>query len=193
MIAGFETPSSGQILIDGVDITNVPANERGLGFVFQNYALYSTMNVYENIAFPLKNRKVKKNVIKESVLKIATLLRIENILDKKISAISGGQKQRVAIGRAIIRNPKIFLFDEPLSNLDASLRTEMRQELLNLHRKLNATFLFVTHDQIEALTLADLLIVMDNGIIQQIGTPQEIYAFPQNEFVAKFIGSSAIN
>lgn len=193
VIAGVEPLDSGNIFIDGVLSNEIRPPKRDVAMVFQNYALYSTMNVYENIAFPLKNRKVKKNVIKESVLKIATLLRIENILDKKISAISGGQKQRVAIGRAIIRNPKIFLFDEPLSNLDASLRTEMRQELLNLHRKLNATFLFVTHDQIEALTLADLLIVMDNGIIQQIGTPQEIYAFPQNEFVAKFIGSSAIN
>lgn len=193
VIAGVEPLDSGNIFIDGVLSNEIRPQKRDVAMVFQNYALYSTMNVYENIAFPLKNRKVKKNVIKESVLKIATLLRIENILDKKISAISGGQKQRVAIGRAIIRNPKIFLFDEPLSNLDASLRTEMRQELLNLHRKLNATFLFVTHDQIEALTLADLLIVMDNGIIQQIGTPQEIYAFPQNEFVAKFIGSSAIN
>lgn len=193
VIAGVEPLDSGNIFIDGVLSNEIRPQKRDVAMVFQNYALYPTMNVYENIAFPLKNRKVKKNVIKESVLKIATLLRIENILDKKISAISGGQKQRVAIGRAIIRNPKIFLFDEPLSNLDASLRTEMRQELLNLHRELNATFLFVTHDQIEALTLADLLIVMDNGIIQQIGTPQEIYAFPQNEFVAKFIGSSAIN
>ena len=193
IIAGVEDINGGEIYIDGIRVNENKPQKRDVAMVFQNYALYPTMNVFDNIAFPLRNRHFKKKEIEGKVLSVAKLLHIEDILKKRITQISGGQKQRVAIGRAIVREPKLFLFDEPLSNLDATLRSEMRQELLNLHSQLNSTFIYVTHDQTEALSLATKIMVLRDGVIQQIGTPQEIYDSPNNQFVAQFIGVPAMN
>ena len=191
IIAGLETLSSGQILINGIDVTN--DNMRDVGMVFQNYALYPHMTVYENIAFPLKMQKVKKSVIKTKVFNIAEMLDINDCLKRKPRTLSGGQKQRVAIGRAMIKNPEIFLFDEPLSNLDASLKIKMRDEIISLHKKVKSMFIYVTHDQSEAMAMGERMIVLNNGVIQQFDTPQNIYNYPQNIFVAKFIGTPKMN
>ena len=193
MIAGLEDISEGQLLIDGVDVTNMPPKDRDIAMVFQNYALYSHMTVYENMAFSLVLRKENSNLIHRKVMAAAEILGLVNQLNKKPKQLSGGQKQRVAIGRSIVRNPKVFLFDEPLSNLDAKLRNSMRRELLLLHKKLNATIIYVTHDQIEALTLADRIVCMSMGYVQQIGTPIELYDKPANLFVANFIGLPTMN
>lgn len=193
MIAGLEDITSGELLINGIKCNDTEPKDRNIAMVFQNYALYPHMNVFNNIAFPLKNRKENTNIIKEKVEKIAKMLMIEDILFKKPGQLSGGQKQRVAIGRAIIRNPILFLMDEPLSNLDAALRNKMRVELKELHRKLKATIIYVTHDQVEALTLATKIMVMDRGKIQQMGLPSEIFNKPANEFVAKFLGTPQMN
>lgn len=193
MIAGLEDISEGQLLIDGVDVTNMPPKDRDIAMVFQNYALYSHMTVYENMAFSLVLRKENSNLIHRKVMAAAEILGLVDQLNKKPKQLSGGQKQRVAIGRSIVRNPKVFLFDEPLSNLDAKLRNSMRRELLLLHKKLNATIIYVTHDQIEALTLADRIVCMSMGYVQQIGTPIELYDNPANLFVANFIGLPTMN
>lgn len=193
MIAGLEDISEGQLLIDGVDVTNMPPKDRDIAMVFQNYALYSHMTVYENMAFSLVLRKENSNLIHRKVMAAAEILGLVDQLNKKPKQLSGGQKQRVAIGRSIVRNPKVFLFDEPLSNLDAKLRNSMRRELLLLHKKLNATIIYVTHDQIEALTLADRIVCMSMGYVQQIGTPIELYDKPANLFVANFIGLPTMN
>ena len=193
IIAGFEKQNDGNIIIDGRNCDTVSCQNRDIAMVFQNYALYPNMNVYNNIAFPLVNRREKKEVVKEKVITISKMLQIEDILGKKVDKISGGQKQRVAIGRALVKNPSLLLLDEPLSNLDALLRSQMRKELYNLHSKLQKTMIYVTHDQTEALSLATKIIVLDKGEIQQIGTPTEIYNCPANEFVASFIGSPQMN
>ena len=193
IIAGFEPQNSGDVFIDGYNCNKKPCQDRDVAMVFQNYALYPCMNVYNNIAFPLINRHEKKEIVNQKVRTIAKTLHIEDILKKKVDKISGGQKQRVAIGRALVREPTLLLLDEPLSNLDAVLRTQMRKELFNLHSQFRITMVYVTHDQSEALSLATKIIVLDGGEIQQIGTPQEIYDFPQNEFVATFIGSPQMN
>ena len=193
IIAGFEPQNSGDVFIDGNNCNKKPCQDRDVAMVFQNYALYPCMNVYNNIAFPLINRHEKKEIVNQKVRTIAKTLHIEDILKKKVDKISGGQKQRVAIGRALVREPTLLLLDEPLSNLDAVLRTQMRKELFNLHSQFRITMVYVTHDQSEALSLATKIIVLDGGEIQQIGTPQEIYDFPQNEFVATFIGSPQMN
>ena len=193
MIAGLESITSGEISINERLINDVEPKDRDIAMVFQNYALYPHMSVYDNIAFSLKNRKVKKEIIQEKVLSIAKILNLENKLTRKPQELSGGQRQRVAMGRAIIRNPKVFLMDEPLSNLDAKLRVQMRNELIKLHRELEATFIFVTHDQVEAMTLATKIVVMNKGNIMQVGTPEEIFNHPANIFVAEFIGSLQMN
>ncbi len=193
MIAGLEDISSGLLKIDGKEMNDVPPAKRELAMVFQSYALYPHMTVYQNLAFGLKLAKVNQVEIKDRVQKVAEILQIEKYLERLPKKLSGGQRQRVAIGRAIIREPKVFLFDEPLSNLDAALRSNMRVELAELHDKLGATIIYVTHDQIEAMTLADKIVVLNNGIVEQIDTPTELYNKPQTEFVAGFIGSPKIN
>lgn len=193
LISGLEDLTSGNIIINNKNVNEVEPKYREVSMVFQNYALYPTMNVYENIAFPLTVNKVSKDIINENVLKMAKKLEIEDLLDRLPKNLSGGEKQRVAIGRAMIKNPKIYLFDEPLSNLDALIRDKMRTELKRLHKKTNATFLYVTHDQNEAMSLGDRIIVMRAGKIQQIDTPSNIYKNPKNLFVAEFIGSPKIN
>jgi len=193
MIAGLEKPSSGEIYIGDRNVTNLPPKDRDIAMVFQNYALYPHMKVHSNMAFALKLRKFPKKEIERRVQDTARILGIEELLDRKPSEISGGQRQRVAMGRAIIRNPEVFLFDEPLSNLDAKLRSQMRVELAKLHERLGITTVYVTHDQIEAMTLAHRIVIMYDGRIMQIGTPQEVYNYPQNLFVAGFIGSPAMN
>lgn len=193
IIAGLIPHDSGSIYIDGNLCNNVEPQKRNIAMVFQNYALYPTMTVYDNIAFPLKNRHLKKESIKQQVKDISNLLHISDILEKKPSQISGGQKQRVAIGRALIRTPKLLLMDEPLSNLDASLRNEMRKELKSLHNRIKSTIIYVTHDQVEALTLATRIIVLDKGVVQQEGVPAYVYMNPCNEFVASFIGVPKMN
>jgi len=193
MIAGLETISNGEIKIGEKVVNNVLPKDRDIAMVFQNYALYPHMTVYENMAFALKLRKYKKEEIDEIVKRSAALLEIEDLLDRKPKQLSGGQRQRVALGRAIVRQPKVFLFDEPLSNLDAKLRVQMRAEISKLHKKLNTTIIYVTHDQVEAMTMADKMVVMKDGIIQQIDTPLKIYNDPKNLFVAGFIGSPSIN
>lgn len=193
MIAGLEDISSGQLIIDGKDVTKVPPKNRDIAMVFQNYALYSHMTVYENMAFSLVLRKENSNLIHTKVMAAAEILGLKDQLNKKPKQLSGGQRQRVAIGRAIIRNPKVFLFDEPLSNLDAKLRNSMRRELLLLHKKLGVTIIYVTHDQIEAITLADKIVCMSMGYVQQIGKPLELYDKPKNLFVASFIGLPPMN
>lgn len=193
MIAGLEDITSGQLIIDGKDVTKMPPKDRDIAMVFQNYALYAHMTVYENMAFSLTLRKENSDLIHTKVMAAAEILGLKNQLNKKPKQLSGGQRQRVAIGRAIIRNPKVFLFDEPLSNLDAKLRNSMRRELLLLHKKLNATIIYVTHDQTEALTLADKIVCMSMGYVQQIGSPLDLYDHPNNLFVAGFIGLPPMN
>jgi multiple sugar transport system ATP-binding protein len=193
MIAGLEEITRGTLKIDGKVMNDVEPKDRDIAMVFQNYALYPHMTVYDNMAFGLKLRKFPKDEIERRVKEAAKILGIEELLDRKPRQLSGGQRQRVAVGRAIVRDPKVFLFDEPLSNLDAKLRVQMRSELKKLHHRLEATIVYVTHDQIEAMTMADKIIVMKSGVIQQIGTPHEIYNKPANTFVAGFIGSPAMN
>ena len=193
MVAGLEDITNGKLLIDDRDITAMPPKDRDIAMVFQNYALYAHMTVYENMAFSLVLRKENKNVIHQKVLAAAEILGLTDQLNKKPAQLSGGQRQRVAMGRAIVRTPKVFLFDEPLSNLDAKLRGATRREILLLHKKLKATMLYVTHDQTEALTLADRIVCMSMGHVQQIGTPLELYDTPANLFVASFIGLPPMN
>jgi multiple sugar transport system ATP-binding protein len=193
MIAGLEKATSGNIYIGDTLVNDVPPRNRDIAMVFQNYALYPHMNVYENIAFGLKMRKFSKEEINRQVKKASKLLGIEHLLTRKPKALSGGQRQRVAVGRAIVRNPKVFLFDEPLSNLDAGLRVTTRAQLKTLHHKLQITSIYVTHDQTEAMTLGDRICVMYNGIIQQTASPIEIYERPINKFVAGFFGSPSMN
>ncbi|MCR5154295.1 MAG: sn-glycerol-3-phosphate ABC transporter ATP-binding protein UgpC [Lachnospiraceae bacterium] len=193
MVAGLEDITSGHLLLDGKDITQMPPKDRDIAMVFQNYALYGHMTVYENMAFSLNLRKENKNVIHQKVLAAAEILGLTDQLNKKPAQLSGGQRQRVAMGRAIVRTPKVFLFDEPLSNLDAKLRGSTRREILLLHKRLKATMLYVTHDQTEALTLADRIVCMSMGYVQQTGTPLELYDTPANLFVASFIGLPPMN
>ncbi len=193
MVAGLEDISAGKLLLDGADITRMPAKDRDMAMVFQNYALYGHMTVYENMAFSMTLRKENPNVIHKKVLAAAEILDLTSQLNKKPAQLSGGQRQRVAMGRSIVRNPKVFLFDEPLSNLDAKLRGATRREILLLHKRLQATMLYVTHDQTEALTLADRIVCMSMGHVQQIGTPLELYDTPANLFVAGFIGLPPMN
>lgn len=193
MIAGLEDISSGELKIDDRLVNNVEPKDRDIAMVFQNYALYPHMNVFDNMAFGLKIRKVPKDEIKKLVTEAAKILDIEHLLDRKPKALSGGQRQRVAMGRAIVRNPKVFLMDEPLSNLDAKLRVQMRIEISKLHQRLGSTIIYVTHDQTEAMTLGSRIVVMKDGIVQQIDSPQELHEKPNNMFVAGFIGSPQMN
>jgi multiple sugar transport system ATP-binding protein len=193
MIAGLEDITSGELYIDNVLMNDVEADARGLAMVFQSYALYPHMTVADNMGFALKMAGVSKEERHQKVLAAAKILQLEKLLDRTPKQLSGGQRQRVAIGRAIVRHPKIFLFDEPLSNLDASLRVQMRIELAELHRKLKATMIYVTHDQTEAMTMADRIVVLREGVIEQVGTPLELYNHPANTFVAGFIGSPKMN
>jgi ABC-type sugar transport system ATPase subunit len=193
MIAGLEDISSGDVSIDGRVVTGVAPADREVSMVFQSYALYPHMSVFENIAFGLKMAKMPNDQIKARVDEAARILQIEPLLARKPRQLSGGQRQRVAIGRAIVRHPKLFLFDEPLSNLDAELRTQMRVEIAKLHRDLGVTMVYVTHDQVEAMTLADRIVVLRGGLIEQIGSPSELYDEPANRFVAGFIGSPRMN
>ena len=193
MIAGLEDISKGTLRIDNKVVNNVEAKDRDIAMVFQSYALYPHLTVYDNMAFGLKLKKVPKEVIDEKVKYAAKILDLEKLLDRKPKALSGGQRQRVAMGRAIVREPKVFLMDEPLSNLDAKLRVQMRSEIIQLHNKLKATTIYVTHDQTEAMTMASRIVVMNKGYIQQIGTPIEVYNKPANTFVASFIGAPAMN
>ena len=193
MIAGLETASSGDVRIDDQRVNDVSAAERGCAMVFQSYALYPHMTVYANMAFGLENAGIDKKQIEQQVQQAAALLRLDALLERRPTQLSGGQRQRVAIGRAIVRDPKIFLFDEPLSNLDAELRVSMRSELRDLHRRLGATMIYVTHDQVEAMTLADRIVVLRDGRIEQVGSPQTLYEQPVNTFVAGFIGSPRMN
>ncbi|RMV90679.1 ABC transporter ATP-binding protein [Pseudomonas caricapapayae] len=192
-IAGLESISGGEILIDGQDVSSTSPKDRDIAMVFQSYALYPTMSVRKNIAFGLKIRKMPQTEIDEEVARVAKLLQIEHLLNRKPGQMSGGQQQRVAMGRALARRPKIYLFDEPLSNLDAKLRVEMRTEMKLMHQRLKTTTVYVTHDQIEAMTLGDKVAVMKDGIVQQFGTPKQIYTDPANLFVASFIGSPPMN
>jgi lactose/L-arabinose transport system ATP-binding protein len=193
MIAGLEETSSGSISIAGSDVTQVEPAKRGVAMVFQNYALYPHLTVFENMAFSLRLARAPKQDVTRRVSEASRILQLDEQLQKKPSQLSGGQRQRVAIGRAIVRQPKVFLFDEPLSNLDAELRVQMRLELTRLHRQLGATMIYVTHDQVEAMTLADKIFVLKGGILQQAGAPLELYDDPDNRFVAGFIGSPAMN
>ncbi len=192
-IAGLESASDGDIQLDGQSIINTHPSQRDVAMVFQSYALYPHMSVKDNMSFALKLAKRPQQEIEEKVSKVAKALKLDALLDRKPKALSGGQRQRVAIGRAIVRNPKVFLFDEPLSNLDAALRVEMRIELSRLHQELGATMIYVTHDQIEAMTLADKVVIMSQGEVAQIGTPLELYHQPANRFVATFIGTPKMN
>ena len=193
MIAGLEDITAGEIVLDGSIINTIDPSERDVAMVFQNYALYPHMTVYNNMAYGLKNRGISKQEIEDKVNEVAKLLEIDPYLSRKPSMLSGGQRQRVAMGRAIVRNPKIFLFDEPLSNLDAKLRNQMRLEIKKLQRQMGVTSIFVTHDQTEAMTLGDRIIVINNGIVEQVGTPKDIYSKPNTKFVAEFIGSPQMN
>ena len=193
MVAGLEEISGGELLIDGKVMNDVAPKDRDIAMVFQNYALYPHMTVYENMAFSLKLRKEPKDVIDKKVREAAEILDITQYLERKPKALSGGQRQRVAIGRAIVRDPKVMLMDEPLSNLDAKLRNEMRAEIIKLRKRINTTFIYVTHDQTEAMTLGDRIVIMRDGYIQQIGTPQEVFNHPANLFVAGFIGMPVMN
>lgn len=192
-IAGLETPDSGNIYIGDSLVNELPPKDRDVAMVFQSYALYPHMSVFDNIAFPLKMRKVPKEEIKKRVKEVASLLKIEELLDRKPRQLSGGQAQRVALGRAIVRQPKVFLFDEPLSNLDAKLRVYMRAELKRLQKELATTTIYVTHDQVEAMTMADRIALMNKGMLQQLASPSDIYHKPENIFVAGFIGSPPMN
>jgi multiple sugar transport system ATP-binding protein len=193
MIAGLEHTTSGDIVIDGARVNDLPPVKRRIAMVFQSYALYPHMTVFENIAFPLRVEAAQEEVIRAKVENAARILHLDQRLQQKPGMLSGGQRQRVAIGRAIVREPKIFLFDEPLSNLDAALRADMRIELTRLHKQLGATMIYVTHDQIEAMTMADRIVVLSAGDIAQVGTPMELYHTPQNAFVAQFIGNPKMN
>ena len=193
LIAGLEDPSAGQLLIDGVNVQGVAPAKRGVAMVFQSYALYPHLDVFENMAFPLRISQMKEADIRTQVMRVATQLGIQDLLTRKPAVLSGGQKQRVAIGRAIVRQPRLFLLDEPLSNLDAGLRLHMRHEFARLHRDLKTTMIYVTHDQVEAMTLADQIVVLNEGRIEQTGSPLEIYHRPKNLFVASFMGSPRIN
>ena len=193
MIAGLEDITAGEIALDGTIINKIDPSERDVAMVFQNYALYPHMTVYNNMAYGLKNRGISKQEIEDKVNEVAKLLEIDQYLSRKPSMLSGGQRQRVAMGRAIVRNPKIFLFDEPLSNLDAKLRNQMRLEIKKLQRQMGVTSIFVTHDQTEAMTLGDRIVVINNGIVEQVGTPKDIYSKPNTKFVAEFIGSPQMN
>ncbi len=192
-IAGLEEITAGRLHIGGRDVTQEPPKDRDIAMVFQSYALYPTMSVGENIGFGMKIRKVPRPQMEEKIREVATLLQIDHLLDRRPSQLSGGQRQRVAMGRALVRDPALFLFDEPLSNLDAKLRVEMRAEIKRLHKRVGASIVYVTHDQIEAMTLASRIMVLKEGHIQQIGTPQEIYDRPANTFVADFMGSPPMN
>jgi multiple sugar transport system ATP-binding protein len=192
-IAGLERIDSGSVLIEGEDVTELEPSQRGVAMVFQSYALYPHMSVYENIAFGLRMLKLPEAQIKERVQRAAEILQIGQLLERRPRALSGGQRQRVAIGRSIVREPKVFLFDEPLSNLDAALRVQMRLELIKLHKQLNATMIYVTHDQTEAMTMADRIVVLNYGKVEQIGSPLDLYRTPRNRFVAGFIGSPKMN
>lgn len=193
MVAGLEDISDGELMIDGAVVNDVEPKDRDIAMVFQNYALYPHMTVYDNMAFGLKLRKVPKNEIDKMVREAAKILDLEHLLDRKPKALSGGQRQRVAMGRAIVRNPKVFLMDEPLSNLDAKLRVQMRTEISKLHQRLGATMIYVTHDQVEAMTLGTRIVVMKDGVVQQIDSPTNLYNEPCNLFVAGFIGSPQMN
>ncbi len=193
LIAGLEEITSGDLLIDGARVNDVPPAKRGLALVFQSYALYPHMTVAENMSFSLKLAGIAKSVREKKVLEAAAILHLEPLLERKPKDLSGGQRQRVAIGRAIVRNPKVFLFDEPLSNLDAALRVRMRLELTKLHRQLESTMIYVTHDQVEAMTMADRIVVLNAGLVEQVGTPMDLYQSPKNMFVAGFIGSPRMN
>ena len=192
-ICGLETVTSGRIVLDGRDITNIHPSKRNVAMVFQNYALFPHLNVFDNIAFGLQLQGLSKVDIHKRVERVATLLHLETMLDRKPKQLSGGQRQRVAIGRCIVKQPKLFLFDEPLSNLDAKLRVRMRVELLNLHYETRNTAVYVTHDQVEAMTMADKIVVLQDGRIEQIGSPMDLYEHPVNKFVAGFIGSPQMN
>ncbi len=193
MIAGLEEITSGEIFIGDKCVNNVHPKDRDIAFVFQSYALYPHMSVYENIAFPLKMRNYKKDEIDKKVKEAAEILNLTEYLERKPKQLSGGQRQRVALGRAIVRSPKVFLMDEPLSNLDAKLRVQMRSEIKKLHEKLQTTFIYVTHDQTEALTMGDRIVVLDKGVIQQVDQPEKIYYEPSNTFVGGFLGSPSMN
>ena len=193
MISGLEEITSGELYIGDDEVTNIAAKNRGIAMVFQNYALYPHMTVFQNMAFGLKIKKVNKNEIHERVMEAAKILELEDLMDKRPGQMSGGQRQRVAIGRAIVRHPKVFLFDEPLSNLDAKLRGQMRVEIAKLHTKLDATMIYVTHDQVEAMTLGDRIAVLNDGRLEQFDTPMNLYNKPDNIFVARFIGSPPMN
>ena len=193
MIAGLEDVTEGEIMIDGKRVNNLEPKDRDIAMVFQSYALYPNMSVYENIRFPLKVRKVDPELHNDRVMQASAMVELDNYLHRKPSELSGGQRQRVALARAIVRKPAVFLMDEPLSNLDAKLRVSTRVQIKNLQRELSVTTIYVTHDQIEAMTLADRVVVMKDGVIQQVGSPKEIYNMPANSFVASFIGSPAMN
>lgn len=193
IISGLEEVTSGQVIIDDKDVSNAPPIERGISMVFQSYALYPHLSVFENIAFPLRVAKVNEKELEEKVFKAADILQLRDRLDFKPGQLSGGQRQRVAIGRSIVRDPKVFLFDEPLSNLDAALRGDMRVELAKLHQNLNSTMIYVTHDQIEAMTMADKIVVLHDGVIEQVGSPMDLYHNPKTKFVAGFIGHPNMN
>ena len=193
MVAGLEEISEGEVYIGGRKVNNMPPKDRDIAMVFQNYALYPHMTVYDNIAYGLRLRKFPKRVIDQKVREAAEILDITELLKRKPKALSGGQRQRVAIGRAIVREPQVFLMDEPLSNLDAKLRNQMRSEIIKLRQRINTTFIYVTHDQTEAMTLGDRIVIMKEGFVQQVGTPQEVFRHPANLFVAGFIGSPQMN
>ena len=192
MIAGFELPTDGQILLNGQDISRLPANERPINTVFQRYALFPHMNIFDNIAFGLKLKKLPKEEIRRKVSNVLSMVDLEGFENRKVSTLSGGQQQRIAIARALINEPEILMLDEPLAALDLKMRKEMQLELKNMHDELGITFIYVTHDQEEALTMSDKIVVMSEGKIQQIGTPEDIYNEPENAFVADFIGESNI-
>ena len=193
IVAGLEEPTNGRIVIDGADVSKAHPVERGISMVFQSYALYPHLSVFENIAFPLRVQKLNNEAVKQKVQEAANILQLTEKLPLKPGQLSGGQRQRVAIGRSIVRDPKVFLFDEPLSNLDAALRGDMRVELSRLHRELAATMVYVTHDQVEAMTMADRIVVLNEGRVEQFGTPMELYHHPATRFVATFIGQPNMN
>ncbi len=193
VIAGLEAATAGEVLIDGLDVTNAPPAKRRIAMVFQSYALYPHMTVRQNISFSLRVAKAPKETVDRRTEEVARMLRLDELLERRPAQLSGGQRQRVAIGRALVRDPKVFLFDEPLSNLDAILRVQMRVEIARLHQQLKTTMIYVTHDQIEAMTLADRIVVLDHGEISQIGTPLDLYQRPANKFVASFIGTPPMN
>ncbi len=193
LVAGLEEPTSGEIYIGDKIVNDVPPKDRNIAMVFQNYALYPHMNVYQNVSFGLRLRKTPKDEIDRRVKESASMLGLENLLDRKPKELSGGQRQRVALARAIVRNPEVYLMDEPLSNLDAKLRVQTRGELIKLHKRLGVTTVYVTHDQVEAMTLGDRVVVMNKGIIQQVGRPKEVYDKPVNKFVAGFVGTPPMN